>query len=89
VQRADGLHQRPEQPGTVVLAFEDGTGTVIAGLPGYTASVSVLDGRVINVSYAPSINTPRWVDYSVERGRVERARSIAAAAAQAGVLAVD
>ncbi len=42
------------QPVSVAIRFSDGSGTVVAALPGYIGTVIVDDGRVVNVSYSPS-----------------------------------
>jgi len=79
----------PTGPGSILLAFEDGAGTVLAGLPGYVAAVTVENGRVVNVSYVPAQNSPDWDDYLANRPSLDRQRATAAAAARNGVLAVD
>jgi len=76
-------------PGSVIVQFGDGAGTVLAGLPGYVASVTVESGRVINISYVPSTNSPLWLEYSADHEWVEALRAVAAAAARNGLLAVD
>lgn len=45
---------RPWQPASVAIRFADGSGTVVAALPGYIGTIVVDDGRVVNVSYLPS-----------------------------------
>ena len=42
-----------ERPVTVAVLFEDGSGTVIAALPGYIGTLSVVKGNVVNVAYTP------------------------------------
>jgi hypothetical protein len=76
-------------PGSVLVQFDDGTGTVLAGLPGYIGSITVEAGHVVNVSYVPSMNSPLWTDYQADKERVETFRAVAAAAARNGLLAVD
>lgn len=75
--------------GSVLVQFADGSGTILAGLPGYIAAVTVENGGVVNVSYVPSTNSQLWEEYQYDRERVERLRAVAAAAARKGVLAVD
>lgn len=75
---------------SVVLRFNDGSGTVLAGIEDYIGTVAVEDGRIVNVSYVPSDNSPRWDDYLLyARPRLEKLRAIAAAAARYGVFRVD
>lgn len=75
--------------GSVLVRFADGSGTVLAGLPGYIAAVTVENGGVVNISYVPSTNSHLWAEYQYGRERVERLRAVAAAAARKGVLAAD
>jgi hypothetical protein len=79
----------PTAPGSILLAFENGAGTVLAGLPGFVCAVTVEDGRVVNVSYVPARNSPVWDDYLANKPSLDRQRATAAAAARNGVLAVD
>lgn len=79
----------PRLHGSVLVQFADGSGTVLAGLPGYIAAVAVENGGVVNVSYVPSTNSRLWAEYQYDRERVERLRAMAAAAARNGVLAGD
>jgi Caspase domain len=72
--------------GSVVLKFDTGTGTVVAGLEGYVASINVVDGRVDNVSYTPASNSSRW--HAAGRNalaRLQALRSEVAAAVKFGV----
>lgn len=75
--------------GSVLVQFADGSGTVLAGLPGHIAAVTVENGGVVNVSYVPSNNSHLWAEYQYDRPLVERLRAVAAAAARKGVLAAD
>ena len=38
---------------SVVLQFSDGTGTVVAGLPGFIGTIVVDDRRIVSVNYVP------------------------------------
>ena len=44
-------------PASLVLTFDDGTGTVLAVLPGFIGTVLVEGGRVVSVNYVPSEGT--------------------------------
>jgi hypothetical protein len=79
----------PDHPASVILQFEDGAGTVLAGLPGYIAAIAVEEGRVVNISYVPSTNTPLWGENQNEREHIESLRAMTAAAARKGFLASD
>lgn len=48
---SSGLGSRTILAASVILGFEDRSGTVIAALPGYVGTVVVDGGRVTNVSY--------------------------------------
>ena len=65
------------QPSSVVIRFEGGFGTCLAAFPGYIGTVTVEDGRVVNVSYAPSQPTK-------DAKQNEERRSLAAAATRRG-----
>jgi hypothetical protein len=77
------------RPVTVGLLFEDGSGTVVAGLPGFVGTLVVQSGRVMSVAYAPSRNSPRWDDYGNERNRVEELRALVSTAANLGVFRIE
>ncbi len=85
--RLDPRHERDAC--SILIRFADGSGTVLAGLAGYIGTVTVDDGRVINVSYTPSDNSDRWDYYNTERQRVEELRSIVASASRYGAFRVD
>lgn len=77
------------QVSSVLLRFAGGTGTVLAGLENYIGTVLVEQGRVMNVSYVPSDNSPLWSDYVTEYQRLEKLRALVAAAAAHGVFQID
>jgi len=89
------LTPEPTRPGgspqvsSVILRFAGGSGTVLAALENYIATVLVDQGRVVNVSYVPSDNSPLWADYVAEQDRLEKLRALVAAAADHGVFRVD
>jgi hypothetical protein len=75
--------------GSVVVRFADGTGTCLAAMTGYVGAVTVEDGRVVNVSYTPAQNTPRWNDYVYQKAEVEERRAFVAVAARSGLLKME
>ena len=83
------LHPGPHQVGSLILRFADGSGTVLAAVKGYIASLVVDGGRVVNIGYVPSQNSWRWSDYQQQRLRLERLRAIVAASARLGVFNVE
>ncbi len=78
-----------DRPGSVALRFGDGTGTVVAALPGFIGTVAVDRTGVVNVSYAPSPANWRWSDYQQQRERLEQLRVAVAAAARFGVFRIE
>ena len=74
---------------SVALRFAGGSGTVLAGLRDYIGTVVVENGRVVNVSYVPSVNSEQWGDYMIERPQLEKLRAIVASAARYGAFRVD
>jgi hypothetical protein len=78
------------QPGgSVALHFRGGGGTVVAALRDFVATVIVEQGRVINVSYVPTMSSKRWYDYDPESERLEQLRAVVAAAARFGVFRIE
>jgi hypothetical protein len=78
-----------ESSGSVVIQFADGTGTCLIALPGYIGTATVEDGRVVNVSYTPAQNSPRWYDYVNQQAEVEQRRAFVAVAARSGLLKLE
>jgi hypothetical protein len=74
---------------SVSLRFADGSGTVVAALDYYVGSVVVDQGRVTNVSYVPSRQSPMWSAYMSEADRLEQLRAAVAAAARFGVFRIE
>jgi hypothetical protein len=75
--------------GTVVIRFVDGSGTCLAALPGFIGTVAVEGGRVVNVTYTPARNTPRWNTYEHEQAEVEKRRAFVAVAARRGIFKIE
>jgi hypothetical protein len=74
---------------TVALQFEDGSGTVVAALPGFTGSLTVERGRVISLTYLPSRNSGRWSEYNYARERLDRLHALVATSAKFGVFRIE
>jgi Caspase domain len=83
------ISQPRDRPVTVGLMFEDGSGAVVAALPGFIGTLTVDDGRVMSVTYQPSRNSPRWSEYGGERMRLDQLRALVATAARFGVLRIE
>lgn len=76
-------------PTSIALQFADGTGTVLAVLDGFIATVVVDEGGVSSVSYVPSQNSQLWDEYRHEKERVESLRATVATAARYGVFRIE
>lgn len=69
---------------TVGLMFGDGSGTVVAALPGFIGTLTVDDGRVTSFTYLPSANSYR-ADFSAQRkAQLEELHALVGAAAKYG-----
>lgn len=73
--------------GSVVLMFEDGSGTVVAGLAGYIGTVTIDSARVTNVSYIPSQNSGKWD--AATHSRLLELRAVVATAARFGEFRIE
>jgi hypothetical protein len=73
----------------VALRFVDGSGTVIAALDEYIGNVVVDEGKVSNVSYVPSRQSPMRSVYEQEAKRLEQLHAAVATAAQFGVFRIE
>lgn len=76
-------------PGSAVLRFNDGRGTVVATIPGYVVSLILKDGGLIGVSYTPAPGSARRHEYEYFKDQAEERRAIAATTARHGLLAMD
>lgn len=89
------IHRQPndnspnDKFGSVAVRFAEGTGIVLAAIPGYLASVIVRDGGVAGVSYAPAPSSPKWKEYAPIKKLAEERRAIAATTARHGIIAMD
>jgi hypothetical protein len=79
------ISQPIERAVTAALMFGDGSGTVVAALPGFIGTLTVAEGRLISVTYVPSRNSHRWLDYSEVSGRLDKLRALVATSAKYGV----
>jgi hypothetical protein len=77
------------RPATVGLMFEDGSGTVVAALPGFIGTLTVDGGRVISVTYVPSRNSFRWNGDADATARLDKLRALVATAAKFGAFRIE
>ena len=73
----------------VVVGLEGGGGTCLGVMRGFIGTVTAADGRIVNVNYTPSRNSPKWHDYAGDREQVEKRRAFVAAAVRRGILRID
>ena len=71
---------------SVALRFSDGSGTVLAAIRDYIGTVVVDEGRVVNVTYAPSPRSGMRGVYESEAKRLDSLHASVAAAARFDVL---
>lgn len=76
-------------PVTAALVFDDGSGTVVAALPGFIGSLAVEGGQVMSVTYTPSRYSSRRDEYATENKRIEELRALAATSAKFGVFRIE
>lgn len=72
------------EPGSILLQFRGGTGTLLAILPGFIGSVTVAEGRVLNVNYLPALTTARFQAYSNGAAEQEKVKAVVAVRARYG-----
>lgn len=78
-----------DQPASLILVFENGTGCVVAALPEYIGTIVADKEGVESVTYTPSENSPRWNDYQSSQDRLRKLRALVATAAQFGVFQIS
>ena len=82
----------PNAP-SVLIRFDDGTGTVLAVMPGFVGTVLVERGRqtskVVSVAYTPARGTARFDDFRAFEPQVRAAHAIVAAAARYGGFRIE
>jgi Caspase domain len=82
---------------TVLIRFADGAGAAVATLNGFLCNVIVdYDGGggartdgVVQVTYTPSRNNPRWGEFNEKRTQIESLRALVAGLARRGVFRID
>jgi Caspase domain len=84
-----GIPQSYQRPVTVALVFADGSGTVVAALPGFIGSVSVENGHVASVTYSPSRGSSRWNQYADAGEQIDKLRTLVTTSAKLGVFRIE
>jgi hypothetical protein len=78
-----------QRPATVALMFNDGSGTVVAALPGFIGTIAVEGGRVTSITYSPSVNGHRWYDSDIEKAKLDELHALVGAAAKYGAFRIE
>ena len=74
------------QPASILIQFDDGSGTIVAGLDGYVGTIVIDQGGVISVNYTPTRVGGRWYGGTdLDLRRLDQLRANAAAATKSGV----
>ncbi len=82
------IDPRGKRQHSVVLDFEGGSGTVIAALRGFAATVVVAEGRVVSVSYEPA-GVGDQLATSAPNENLRQLHAIVATAAKFGAFRID
>src|SRR5262249_49932183 len=76
------------RPATVGLMFEDGSGTIVAALPGVIGTLTVERGGVTNVSYVPSFLQQEY-EYAAQKARRNEVQARLGAGAEYGAFRIE
>ncbi|MGY2115993.1 caspase family protein [Nocardia gipuzkoensis] len=89
--RGDFIRVEGLQHGTasVLLQFENGSGTVVPAIPEFIAALTIEGGALVDVAYEPSTASWRWNSYSDRIEELRSLRAVAAAASQQGRYQLD
>lgn len=77
------------KPSSLLLKFQDGTGTLLAIFPEFIGTVVVKEGRVSSVNYTPSLNSSRFEYYRSRAEELEKMKAKAAVASRQGQFIVE
>jgi hypothetical protein len=85
------VHNAWDRPGSSLLVqFQDGSGSVFAVKQEYIGNVQLEDGRVINVNYTPSASSHLFQkEYEPDHERIDQRRAFVATATRHGVFRID
>jgi hypothetical protein len=84
LQRLGHTGETGLSPGTMLLQFQSGTGTLLAILPGFIGVITVDEGRVLNVNYMPAPATARYQLYEAGAAAQEELKARAAVNSRRG-----
>jgi len=72
------------QPRAALIQFQNGTGIMLAVIPGYVGTVVVEDDHVVTVNYTPARGSENYPEYERHAQEVEERRAMVAVAARNG-----
>jgi hypothetical protein len=75
-------------PTALALGFENGSGFVLATMPGYVATVVVEDGRIVTINYTPKPDSPHFAEYRSVVWELEARRAAIAVDARDGTFSI-
>lgn len=64
---------------SVLLRLDTGVGVLLPAIPGFITALTVDEGELVDVTYEPSDNSPRWSDYRARAEELRVLRAIASA----------
>lgn len=70
----------------VLIEFDGGSGMLLPAIRGYVAAIKIERSVVVNVSYEPVDDSPRWAMTQPRQFELRRLRALLAASARLGVL---
>jgi hypothetical protein len=70
---------------SLLIEFAGGTGVVLPAIYGQVASITVEEGRVVNVTYEPVANSDLWMQVAGRSDQLRNLRSLMASSARLGV----
>jgi hypothetical protein len=73
----------------LALRFENGSGFIVAPMPGYATNVVVQDGRIVTVNYMPVPGSRNYAEYMAAAGELEERRAAAAVDARDGNFSIE
>lgn len=74
---------------TAFIRFPDGSGVVLAVLPGYVGTVVVEGDQVVTVNYTPARGAENYFEYEAVADQLEQRRAFVAVAARNGTFRLD
>jgi hypothetical protein len=83
------INPRDKRQDSVALEFEDGSGTVIAALQSYVATVIVEKNKVVSVSYEPAKIGEELTVLPSDNENIKHLHALMATAAKFGVFRID